>query len=179
MRESCQHTARLLPVRESRCAKLLLSPDAPTGTSGSVRHAMAEAADIDRARDHLSRSEHDYRSGDGLRHLEEGLAVLETVALDGSDEQKAIANNLLATYAARLCDLVRRRVEARPALPEPELQHLFRLLLAFDAVELELPGYVRPLKIDIARRLIDRYYEGYPAEEKEKALAELAGLAGE
>lgn len=138
---------------------------------------MSESPALTAARRHLGNAESGYRSAEGLAHLEEGLALLEEVALDGSKAHKAIAANLLATYSGRLCDAVRQRVESDPAMPEPELQHLFRLLLAFDAAELELPDYVRSLKIDIARRLIDRYYEGYPADAKQKALERLAGIA--
>lgn len=129
------------------------------------------------ARRRLAKAEADFRSADGLTQLEEGLALLEEVVLDGTEEQCAVADNLLATYSERLCASVRQTVEEDPGLPEPELQHLFRLLVAFDAADLDLPAYVRALKIDIARRLIDRYYEGYPAEERQKALEQLAGIA--
>ncbi|HLT91037.1 MAG TPA: hypothetical protein VKZ85_08855 [Woeseiaceae bacterium] len=129
------------------------------------------------ARRHLGAAESGYRSPEGLAHLEAGLALLEEVALDAADEHRTVAANLLAAYSSRICQAVRGRVESDPALPEPELEHLFRLLLAFDAVPLELPGYVRSLKVDIARRLVERYYEGYPAEEKARALEQLAGIA--
>ncbi len=138
---------------------------------------MTESPALSGARERLAKAEARFRSAEGLSELEEGLALLEEVALDGTDDQRTVANNLLATYAGRLCAAVRQAVEGDPALPEPELQHLFRLLVAFDAAELELPDYVRALKIDIARRLIERYYEGYPAEEKQKALEQLAGIA--
>lgn len=137
---------------------------------------MPESPQLASARKHLGLAEADYRSRESLACLEEGLALLEEIALDGTDEEKAIATNLLRTYAERICDSVRKVVQNDPGLPEPELEHLLRVLLAFDSADLELPRYVRSLKVDIAKRLIDRYYEGHTAEEKQKALQQLAGI---
>lgn len=144
---------------------------------------MAEPRELMEARQHLSRAESGFRTVDGLLHLEEGLACLEAVSHGDADghqtRHRTIATNLLNTYSTRICESIRRLVETDPALPEPDLEHLFRVLLAFDAGDLELPEYVRSLKIDLVRRLIDRYYEGHPAGEKEKALLQLTGIAGE
>jgi hypothetical protein len=140
---------------------------------------MKEPAQLASARQHLARAEEDYRSEEGLFHLEEGLALLEELALSANVEHRPVAANLLSTYSSRICESVRKLVENDRGLPEPELQHLFKVLLAFDAVDLELPDYVTALKINVARRLIDRYYEGYPAEEKQKVLEELMGLAAD
>lgn len=138
---------------------------------------MPEPTTLVAARDHLSRAESDYRSADGLFHLQEGLALLEEVILDGEPDHRVVAGNLLSTYSTRICDAVRKLVDANPGLPEPELEHLFRILLAFDSEELELPEYVRTLKIEVVKLLIDRYYRGHSEEAKQKALAELAGIA--
>ena len=142
---------------------------------------MAEPAQLAAARKHLSRAESAYRSEDGLFHLEEGLALLEEVALDNAARYRAIdrtiAANLLSTYSTRICESVKKLVETDPGLPEPELEHLFKVLLAFDAGELELPEYVRSLKIDVVKRLVDLYYEGHSAEEKQVVLDQLAGLS--
>jgi len=140
---------------------------------------MAEPANLASARKHLSLAEANYRSEDGLVHLEEGLALLDEVALDSEKEYQAIARNLLRTYSSRICGSVRKLVDNDRALPQPELEHLFKVLLAFDAVDLELPGFVRTTKIDVVRRLIDLAYEGYPAEEKQKMLEQLTGIAGD
>ena len=51
------------------------------------------------------------------------------------------------------------------------------MLLAFDATELELPPFVRPLKVDVVKRIIDLSYEGFPEAEKQKMLEQLAGIA--
>lgn len=138
---------------------------------------MTEPAQLISARRHLSLAESQFRSADGLAHLEEGLALLEEVMLDSTAEYRAIAGNLLSTYSGRICDAVKHLVENDSGLPEPELEHVFKLLLAFDAASLELPEYVRSLKIDVARRLIDFYYEGHSAEDKQKALEQLTGIA--
>ena len=47
-------------------------------------------------------------------------------------------------------------------------------MLAFDQVGVELPQSAQVLKIEVVRLLIDRYYEGHPAERKQQALEELA-----
>jgi hypothetical protein len=139
---------------------------------------MAEAAQLIAARKHLTRAESGYRTVDGLVHLEEALALLEEVTLDGAPEQQAIALNLLSTYSTRICDSIRKLVETDRALPEPDLEHLFRVLLTFDSTEWELPAYVRSLKINVVKRLIDFHYEGHSAEEKQKVLEQLAGIEG-
>jgi hypothetical protein len=139
---------------------------------------MAEPVKLTAARQHLSLAEANYRSKDGLLHLEEGLALLEEVALDDATGHKAIAYNLLSAYSTRICESVRNVVATERGLPGPDLEHLFKVLLAFDAAASKLPGYVRELKIDVVRRLIDLYYEGYPAGEKEQVLQQLTGIVG-
>lgn len=140
---------------------------------------MTEPADLASARKHLSLAEANYRSGDGLVHLEEGLALLDEVAVDGENKYRTIARNLLSTYSSRICESIRKLVESDPALPQPELEHLFKVLLAFDAVDLELPAFVRSTKINVVRRLIDLAYEGYPPEEKQKVLEQFIGIVGD
>jgi hypothetical protein len=62
-------------------------------------------------------------------------------------------------------------------VPEPQLEHLFKVVLAFDQSEVELPDNAREVKVEIARRLIDRYYEGHSPEQKRKALEQLTKIA--
>lgn len=140
---------------------------------------MAESKELLQARDHLARAEKAYRSADGLHDLEDGLALLEDVIVGGDTADTEIANNLLATYCEKICDSIRQLVESDPTLPEPDLEQLFKTLLAFDAVDLELPEFVRPLKIQVVKRLIDLHYEGYPEAEKQRMLETLAGIAAE
>ena len=140
---------------------------------------MSESNHLTSAREHLAQAEAEYDTADGLHHLQEGLALLEDVALEAPSAQETIARNLRRTYSTKICDAIRTRVDASPALPEPELEHLFKVLVAFDSEEFELPDYVRALKIDVVKRLIDHYYEGHPEETKQQALAQLAGIAGD
>lgn len=140
---------------------------------------MAEPANLASARKHLSLAESGYRSEDGLVHLEEGLALLDEVVLDAGKKYRSIARNLLSTYSSRICEAIRKLVEGDPALPQPQLEHFFKVLLAFDAVDLELPAFVRTTKINVVRRLIDLAYEGYPEEEKQKMLEQLTGIVGD
>ena len=67
-------------------------------------------------------------------------------------------------------------LEADRAVPEPQLEHLFKVVLVFDQSEIELPDNARTVKVEIARRLIDRYYEGHSPEYKRKALEELTKI---
>lgn len=140
---------------------------------------MSEPRELREARRHLSQAEAAFRTQEGLTHLEEALALLEEVTFDGEDLYRAIAANLLNTYSGKICASVRALVEGDRALPEPELEHVFKVLLAFDSASLELPDYVRTLKVDVVRRLVERYYEGYPEADKEAALRKLAGIAGD
>ncbi len=43
--------------------------------------------------------------------------------------------------------------------------------------EIELPDNARAVKVEIARRLIDRYYEGHSPEQKRKALEQLTKIS--
>ena len=143
----------------------------------SALTVVVEFAGIVKAREHLAQAESTYRSEDGLHHLREGIAILEEILLDDDSEHETVARNLLSTYSARICDSIRKQIETTPGLPEPELEHLFKVLVAFDSADLELPEYVRSLKIDVVRRLIDRYYEGYSDADKQKMLEQLADIA--
>ena len=137
---------------------------------------MRESDLLANARDLLSRAETDYGAADGLHCLEEGLALLEEALLDGDARQKTVARNLLSTYTTRISASIKARIEANPGLPEPELEQLFKVLVAFDATELDLPDYMRALKIDLVRRLVDRYYEGHSDADKQKILEQLANI---
>ncbi|HSG66403.1 MAG TPA: hypothetical protein VLD39_15450, partial [Gammaproteobacteria bacterium] len=115
---------------------------------------MPESITLASARSHLACAESRFRTKDGL-------ALLDEVAIDGAPQDGTVAANLLARYAQRICRAIRQAVDSDRALAEPELEHLFQVLLAFDAVELVLPEFVRSLKIDVVKRLVDLYYEGH------------------
>jgi hypothetical protein len=61
-------------------------------------------------------------------------------------------------------------------VPEPMLEHCFKVVLAFDQVQEALPAAATQLKIDVVKALIERYYEGHPPEKKRAALEQLETL---
>ena len=135
--------------------------------------------DLALAKDHLARAESTLVSEDGLRHLQEGLALLEAV-IDNKrgTESESVARNLGQTYTSRVYEYVRREFENKRLLSEPELEHLFAVIRVFDDACFDLPPHSRRLKVDIVCRLIDSYYEGYSASEKEEVFKKLAEVSG-
>jgi hypothetical protein len=99
--------------------------------------------------------------------------------LDSAEpEQRTIARNLASSYSTKIFGVVRRLVETDRGLPEPELEHLFKVVLAFDELGFELPPAARAAKIAVVEQLVDRYYEGHTPEEKRAVLEELAKISG-
>jgi len=137
---------------------------------------MAEPSALRFAREHLGRAESSYLAKECLHHLEEGFALLEDVIADKSSGYSEVARNLASTYCTRIFTNIRKRVEADRALPEPELEHLFKVMLALDQADIELPPQARVIKIELARRLVDLYYEGYSPAQKQEALEQLAHI---
>jgi hypothetical protein len=137
---------------------------------------MPEPRELLSAREHLAQAEAGYRSPEGLYHLEEGLALLEEVVAD-SPQYRQLAQNLATTYFTRIFGGIRRLEDADRGLPEPELEHLFKVVLAFDERSFELPPEARSTKISLVRDLIDRYYEGHSPEAKRAALEQLAEIS--
>ncbi|HVY66400.1 MAG TPA: hypothetical protein VHH11_16390 [Gammaproteobacteria bacterium] len=138
---------------------------------------MTEPRELGIARRQLARAEAGIDSADGLACLAEGLAALDDV-LAGDDPAAALtARNLAATYAGRIHERIGSVLAADPQLPEPQLEHYFKVVLAFDQVGAALPASAADLKIAVARALIDRYYEGHPPEAKRRALEQLAAVA--
>ena len=138
---------------------------------------MNEPPDLLSARKHLARAESAYRTADGLSHLEEGLALLEEVIAGGAPEYRTLAQNLATTYSTKIYGCVRNLVEADRGLPEPELEHLFKVVLAFDELSFQLPDESRTTKIHLVRDLIDRYYEGHSPEARRAALEQLEQIS--
>ena len=139
-----------------------------------------ESSTLRRAREHLARAEERFRTAEGLAQLEEGLALLDDVVAEGSNApEQVISRNLASTYAGRLMGRIQALCDGDPGLPEPEMEHLFKWVIAFDEIDVALPDYASDLKLRLARGLIDRYYEGCSPAEREKALQQFAGIAGE
>lgn len=138
---------------------------------------MMEPRELVAAREHLARGEASYRSAAGLAELEQGLGLLDEVLLAKGSAHRAVAENIAKTYTTRIYRSIAALLDSDRAVPEPQLEHLFKVVLAFDQSEVELPDNAREVKIEIARRLIDHYYEGHSAEQKRKALEELTKIS--
>jgi hypothetical protein len=141
---------------------------------------MAPQDELALARDHLAKAESVLLTEDGLHHLREGLACLEAV-IDASvgTQRESIAHNLGRTYTSRIYEYIRHSVEKNRTLSEPELEHLFAVIRAFDEARFDLPPESKRLKVDIVRRLIDLYYEGYTAIQKEEVFRKLAEISND
>jgi hypothetical protein len=139
---------------------------------------MPEPKELTSARRCLAKAEGDLSSDDGLTQLVEGLAFLEDVIGASTATVAKTARNLATSYAGRVYARINAVVSADPQLPEPALEHYFKVVLAFDQMGVELPQSAQDLKVAVVRRLIDRYYEGHPPERKRQALEELAQITG-
>jgi len=138
---------------------------------------MTEARELLAAREHLARGEASYGSAAGLAELEQGLGLLDDVMSAKNANQRTIAENIAKSYATRIYRSIGALLDGDRAVPEPQLEHLFKVVLAFDQSDIELPQQAREIKIEIARRLIDRYYEGHSPEQKHQALEQLTKIA--
>jgi hypothetical protein len=143
----------------------------------TAQAGMTEPRELLAAREHLARGEANYRSPAGLAELEQGIGLLDDVMSGKDARNRTIAENIAKTYSTRIYRSIGALLEADRAVPEPQLEHLFKIVLAFDQSEIELPDNAREVKIEIARRLIDRYYEGHSAEQKRQALEQLTRIA--
>jgi hypothetical protein len=131
------------------------------------------------ARRHLAQAEAALDSADGLARLAEGLNLLDGL-IAGRDEAAArTAGNLAASYVGRIYERIRAAVALDPQMPEPKLEHYFKVVLALDQVGEALPTTAADLKLAVVRALIDRYYEGHSPEQKRRALEQLAQLTGD
>jgi hypothetical protein len=138
---------------------------------------MTESRELQAAREHLARGEASYGSAAGLAELEQGLGLLDDVRSAKNAGDRTIAENIAKTYATRIYRSIGMLLDSDRAVPEPQLEHLFKVVLVFDQSDVELPAGAREVKIEIARRLIDRYYEGHSPEQKCKALEQLTKIA--
>jgi len=137
---------------------------------------MPESKNLSAARLCLAAAEAAWSSAEGLARLTDGLERLAEVSETGSENEARTASNLAATYAGRFYGRVRDKLERLAQVPEPELEHCFKVVLAFDLVRDALPPAAAELKIDVVRALIERYYEGHPPEKKRAVLEQLTAL---
>ena len=137
---------------------------------------MQESATLKAARARLAQAEAAFSSLAGLVHLEAGLSMLDELSESNDAPQRAVAQTVAATYATRIFGRIRNAIENDRAVPQPLLEHYFKMMLAFDQGEFELPDAARALKIAVVRRLIDLAYEGYPVAAKRAALEQFGAI---
>jgi hypothetical protein len=137
---------------------------------------MTEPRELEVARRHLARAEAELDTADGLKPLAEGLALLDDLMGSTAMPVAGTARNLAASYAARIYGRIGQLVAQDPQLPEPRLEHYFKVVLAFDQVGESLPATAAKLKLSVVRALIERYYEGHPPEHRRRALEQLDAL---
>ena len=137
---------------------------------------MAESRELESARRCLAEAEADLSAAEGLARLTEGLEQLDAVISTGAEVEARTARNLASTYASRVYRQVSGLVTKDGQLPEPELEHYFKIVLAFDQIGVALPADAADLKIAVVKSLIERYFEGHSPERKRAALADLADL---
>ena len=137
---------------------------------------MQESRELAAARVSMAEAEAAWASSDGLARLIEGLGRLADIIEAGAKPEVRTASNLAATYAGRFYGRVRDKLERDAQVPEPELEHCFKVVLAFDQVNDSLPAAAGELKIDVVKALIERYYEGHSPEKKRAVLEQLAAL---
>jgi hypothetical protein len=124
----------------------------------------------------MAEAEADWATVEGLTRLTDGLGRLADIIESGNQAEARTAGNLAASYAGRLYARVRDKVQRDAQVPEPELEHCFKVVLAFDQLQDALPSAAAELKIEVVRALIERYYEGHPPAKKQAALEQLAAL---
>ncbi|HKQ12166.1 MAG TPA: hypothetical protein VJT80_01950, partial [Steroidobacteraceae bacterium] len=107
---------------------------------------MTEPRELFAAREHLARAEAGYRSTSGLAELEQGIGLLDDVMSGKDASHRLIAANIAKTYATRIFRSIGALLEADRAVPEPQLEHLFKVVIAFDQSEIELPENARAVK---------------------------------
>src|SRR5688572_20700662 len=91
-------------------------------------NAMAESKTLSAARLCLAEAEAAWSSADGLGRLMEGLERLTDVIEMGSKTEARTASNLAASYAGRFYGRVRDKLVRDAQVPEPELEHCFKVV---------------------------------------------------
>jgi len=137
---------------------------------------MKESRELAAARASMAGAEAGWAEADGLARLADGLERLADIIESGAGAEPRTATNLAASYAGRFYARVRDKLERDAQVPEPELEHCFKVVLAFDRVQSALPRAAAELKIKVVEGLIERYYEGHPPEKKRAVLEQLAAL---
>jgi hypothetical protein len=133
-----------------------------------------ESEDLASARRHLREVESAFRSVDAEFHLDEGLALLEMIAADGTSTEQGVASSIGTTYLDRFAARIVESLAAHD-VPEPHLKHLMRMsqILSRCRFAASSATDLRSLTGDIAGRYIDALFEGYTKEEKDREIRRL------
>jgi ABC-type thiamine transport system substrate-binding protein len=136
---------------------------------------MSESKTLQAARRQLARAEARFDAPESILNLHEGIALLDELVQSGGAEV-SIARNVATAYAEKLFARVQKSIQIDRAVPQPILEHYFKMMLAFDAGYFEFPYESRAIKIAVAHRLIELLYEGYPDAQKQAALRQLSEM---
>ena len=117
---------------------------------------MTESRELATARVCLADAEAAFASPEGVARLADGLGRLADLIETGSGAEARVASNLAASYASRFYSRVQKELEHALKLPEPELEHYFNVVLAFDQVAGALPEAAAELKIRVVEALVER-----------------------
>ena len=127
---------------------------------------MSEAAPLAEARTHLARAEAAPWSEAGRFHTDEGLFLLEASAVPA-------AAQLGATYVLRMLERLQSALAGD--VPEPELKWMLKLLQTLEASPFGDAARLETVRVMVAERLLDRYFEGYSKAEREQAIRSILG----
>ncbi len=133
-----------------------------------------EPSEIVRAREHLSSFEKRMMDKDSTYHLSEGLLLLEEVLEnDTGNTAREVARNIGNTYASKICSRIDKFLQDPKLTTEPELEHLFKLLLELDDSKFGDKAEIKKLKVETVDRLFEEYFRGYTVEDKKRAIKKL------
>ncbi len=139
-------------------------------TRPSRRRSSDGGDPLEEARRHLALAESAPWSDDGRFHADEGLFLLEEHA-----EQTPAAARLGETYALRLLERVQSALAGD--VPEPQLKGMLKLLQTLESVPFGDAARLATVRVMIAERLLDRYFEGYSDAERERAIQSILDQA--
>ena len=130
---------------------------------------MTESHDLQKARAHLNSV--NLLNRDAEYHIDEGFFTLEEIA-GGDTPEKARAGNLGRTYMQRFRAAVEKKL-AEKHVPEPDLEALLRSVTALEASAFASGFDTERLRLRIASRLIDSYFQGYSEAERSAEIRRL------
>lgn len=96
--------------------------------------------------------------------IDEGFFALEEISASNTPEGE-IAENLAETYMASFHQAIRSKLSDQ-CVPEPDLEALLRSVRALEASLFSDKFDFKSLRMELALKLIDSYYEGYSKKEK-------------